>query len=202
MKMKTISFILLARYTAPDFGGSVARDELHPLAAVNGRAGMATAPGPPLPLLILDGRLPLIPDRGSILASSWPASPSPLAGLVIDREGREARAGAARIELTFREFELLDFLASNPGKVFSRAQLLGRVWGKGQEHDTRTVDVHVHRLRRKLGSRHGQCLVTVRRVGYKYAPPGWLLSCPPPGGGIIPPPAGGSVPQRREGEAG
>ena len=80
------------------------------------------------------------------------------------------RAGGAGVELTFREFELLGFLASNPRKVFSRVELLWRVWGWGPENGARTVDVHIHRLRCKLGPRHGACLVTVRQVGYKFAP--------------------------------
>lgn len=91
-------------------------------------------------------------------------------GLVVDRESREARIGATLIELTFREFELLDFLVSNPGKVFRREQLITRVWGDGHENGSRTVDVHVHRLRRKLGTTHGQCLVTMKHVGYKFIP--------------------------------
>lgn len=158
----------------------MARDEPHPPGTVNGWAGMAAVPWPPLVPLAPDGRLPPIPDRGGILPPAPPSPASLVADLVIDREGREAWAGAVRIELTFREFELLDFFASNPGRVFSRAQLLGRVWDKGLAHDTRTVDVHVSRLRRKLGSRHGQCLVTVNRVGYKYTPPSWLIPSPSP----------------------
>ena len=66
---------------------------------------------------------------------------------------------------------MLDFLVSNPGKVFSREQLLAYVWGREPEHDTRTVDVHVRRLRRKLGAKYGQCLVTMRHAGYKFIPP-------------------------------
>jgi DNA-binding winged helix-turn-helix (wHTH) protein len=112
---------------------------------------------------------------GHLLHTPRPDSPPPPtpapSGLVVDRESREARIGATRIDLTFQEFELLDFLASHPGRVFSRRQLLAHVWGREQEHGTRTVDVHVHRLRRKLGAEYGQCLVTVRHVGYKFILP-------------------------------
>ena len=81
------------------------------------------------------------------------------------------------IPLTFQEFELLAFLAAHPGTVFTRAELVERVWhralaqdGRPVARDSRTVDVHVSRLRRKLGPRHGQCLVTEYRVGYRYLP--------------------------------
>jgi DNA-binding response OmpR family regulator len=100
-----------------------------------------------------------------------PPSPTPArTGLAVDRESRDARIDATPINLTFQEFELLDFLASHPGKVFTRRQLLAHVWGRDQEHGTRTVDVHVHRLRRKLGAEYGQCLVTMRHIGYKFTP--------------------------------
>ena len=103
---------------------------------------------------------------------SRPASAPAPSGLVIDREGREVWTDAIRVEVTYREFELLDFLMSNPGKVFSRGQLLTHVWGRGHQQESRTVDVHVHRLRRKLGAGYGRCLVTMRHVGYKFIPPG------------------------------
>jgi DNA-binding response OmpR family regulator len=81
------------------------------------------------------------------------------------------------IQLTFQEFELLAFLAAHPATVFTRAELVERVWhrtlgqdGRPVSRDSRTVDVHVSRVRRKLGPRHGQCLVTEYRVGYQYRP--------------------------------
>jgi DNA-binding winged helix-turn-helix (wHTH) protein len=101
-----------------------------------------------------------------------PPRPTPApSGLVVDRESREVRVDATRIDLTFQEFELLDYFLSNPGTVFSRRQLLAHVWRREQEQGIRTVDVHVHRLRRKLGAEYGQCLVTMRHVGYKFTPP-------------------------------
>jgi DNA-binding response OmpR family regulator len=76
------------------------------------------------------------------------------------------------VQLTYQEFELLAFLSANPAQVFSRADLLERVWGQqdNSHHHTRTVDVHVSRLRRKLGPAFGQCLTTEHRVGYRFDP--------------------------------
>ena len=112
---------------------------------------------------------------GHLLHTPRPDSPPPPlpapSGLVVDRESREARVDAIRIDLTFLEFELLDYFVSYPGRVFSRAQLLAHVWRREQDDGIRTVDVHIHRLRRKLGAEYGQCLVTMRHVGYKFIPP-------------------------------
>jgi DNA-binding response OmpR family regulator len=91
-------------------------------------------------------------------------------GLVIERDARRVWVDGEEVPLTFQEFELLDYLATRPGKVFSRIQLMNAVWEGAAVAVPRTVDVHVHRLRRKLG-RHGGRLVTVRRVGYCYRPP-------------------------------
>jgi DNA-binding response OmpR family regulator len=150
----------------------MAPDEPRPIASVQARPGRTGIPSPLYPLLVIVGQLLSAPHRGS--------PPVPVSGLVIDRESREVRTGAAAVELTFREFELLVFLTANPGKVFSREQLLRRVWGRGPGKGARTVDVHVHRLRRKLGPRYGRSLVTVRNVGYKFAPPGCLVGFPAP----------------------
>jgi DNA-binding winged helix-turn-helix (wHTH) protein len=112
---------------------------------------------------------------GHLLRTPRPDSPPPPtpapSGLVVDRECREARIGATTINLTFQEFELLGFLASHPGKVFSAGSCSRTCGEREQEHGTRTVDVHVHRLRRKLGAEYGQCLVTMRHIGYKFTPP-------------------------------
>ena len=80
------------------------------------------------------------------------------------------RAGCAggALDLTYKEFELLKFLAQHPGRVFTRAQLLQEVWGYDYFGGTRTVDVHVRRLRAKLGAEHEQLIGTVRNVGYKF----------------------------------
>jgi DNA-binding response OmpR family regulator len=86
--------------------------------------------------------------------------------LVIDIAGYEARIAGRRIELTHQEFELLRFLAQHRGRVFSREALLERAWGYRYAGGTRTVDIHVRRVRAKLGEM-GNLIETVRNVGYK-----------------------------------
>ena len=90
--------------------------------------------------------------------------------LVIDEATYIARLRGRILDLTFKEFELLKFLAQHPGRVFSRAQLLQEVWGYDFFGGTRTVDVHVRRLRAKLGSEHESSIGTVRNVGYRFVP--------------------------------
>ncbi len=90
--------------------------------------------------------------------------------LVIDEATYSARIGGAALDLTFKEFELLKFLAQHPKRVFTRSQLLAEVWGYDYFGGTRTVDVHVRRLRAKLGSDHEALIGTVRNVGYKFVP--------------------------------
>ena len=86
--------------------------------------------------------------------------------LVIDIAGYEARLAGRRIELTHQEFELLRFLAQHRGRVFTREALLERAWGYRYAGGTRTVDIHVRRVRSKLGEA-GSIIETVRNVGYK-----------------------------------
>ncbi|MDJ0345215.1 winged helix-turn-helix domain-containing protein [Streptomyces sp. H10-C2] len=88
----------------------------------------------------------------------------------IDTERRTAAVDGRPLDLTYLEFELLAHLVAHPHRVHSRDQLVTTVWGYGHVGDGRTVDVHVARLRRKLGAEHRGSIVTVRRVGYKYAP--------------------------------
>jgi DNA-binding response OmpR family regulator len=92
-------------------------------------------------------------------------------GLLLDHEQRRVWAGGREIVLTFQEFELLAFLSAHPATVFSRADLVQRVWQRRFTADSRTVDVHVSRLRHKLGPAYGRCLVTEYRVGYMFRPP-------------------------------
>jgi DNA-binding response OmpR family regulator len=87
--------------------------------------------------------------------------------LVIDVAGYECKLGGRRIDLTHQEFELLRFLAQHRGRVFTRDQLLERVWGYEYAGGTRTVDIHVRRVRAKLGAHAGGLVETVRNVGYK-----------------------------------
>ena len=87
--------------------------------------------------------------------------------LVIDLAGYEVRLRGRSLTLTHQEFELLKFLAQNRGKVFTREQLLRRVWGYNYYGGSRTVDIHVRRLRAKLGKAEEALIQTVRNVGYK-----------------------------------
>ena len=88
-------------------------------------------------------------------------------GIVIDEAGYSARLNGRQLDLTYTEFELLKYLVQHPGRVFSREQLLSDVWGYDYYGGTRTVDVHVRRLRAKLGTEHESIIGTVRNVGYR-----------------------------------
>jgi len=88
--------------------------------------------------------------------------------LSIDELTYTVRLHGTVLDLTYKEFELLKYLAQHPGRVFTRAQLLQEVWGYDYYGGTRTVDVHVRRLRAKLGSDHETLIGTVRHVGYKF----------------------------------
>ena len=90
--------------------------------------------------------------------------------LVIDEATYSARIRGVALDLTFKEFELLKFLAQHPRRVFTRSQLLQEVWGYDYYGGTRTVDVHVRRLRAKLGPENEALIGTVRNVGYKFVP--------------------------------
>ncbi|MEV8224562.1 winged helix-turn-helix domain-containing protein [Streptomyces sp. NPDC079167] len=88
----------------------------------------------------------------------------------IDSTRRTAAVDGVALDLTYLEFELLAHLVAQPHRVHTRDQLVTTVWGYGHVGDGRTVDVHVARLRRKLGAEHRRSIQTVRRVGYKYTP--------------------------------
>ena len=90
--------------------------------------------------------------------------------LSIDEATYTARLRSRVLDLTFKEFELLKFLAQHPGRVFTRAHLLQEVWGYDYFGGTRTGDVHVRRLRAKLGAEHESLIGTVRNVGYRFVP--------------------------------
>ncbi|MBM7516594.1 response regulator transcription factor [Nocardioides nitrophenolicus] len=91
--------------------------------------------------------------------------------VVVDEATYTAKVGGRTLDLTFKEFELLKFLAQHPGRVFSRQQLLQEVWGYDYFGGTRTVDVHVRRLRAKLGPENETLIGTVRNVGYRFVLP-------------------------------
>ncbi|MFI0236546.1 winged helix-turn-helix domain-containing protein [Streptomyces sp. NPDC016845] len=152
--------------------------------------GATLLPAPPHTLPTLPGRPPMIgylvlvpadqqpplpvtpvPATGSDGAGpeEGPAPSDPLIG--IDDAQRTASVLGRRLDLTYLEFELLAHLVAHPHRVHTRDQLVTTVWGYGHVGDGRTVDVHIARLRRKLGTEHRHTIQTVRRVGYKYAPP-------------------------------
>jgi DNA-binding response OmpR family regulator len=91
--------------------------------------------------------------------------------LVINPAAYTAKLHGQALDLTYKEFELLRYLAAHPGRVFTRAQLLQEVWGYDYYGGTRTVDVHVRRLRAKLGPENDQLIGTVRNVGYRFDAP-------------------------------
>ncbi|WP_033217633.1 response regulator transcription factor [Kitasatospora phosalacinea] len=91
--------------------------------------------------------------------------------LSVDEATYSAKLKGRVLDLTFKEFELLKYLAQHPGRVFTRAQLLQEVWGYDYFGGTRTVDVHVRRLRAKLGVENEQLIGTVRNVGYRFVVP-------------------------------
>ncbi len=90
--------------------------------------------------------------------------------LVIDEATYSVRLRGRLLDLTYKEFELLKYLAQHPGRVFTRSQLLQEVWGYDYFGGTRTVDVHVRRLRAKLGTDYEVLIGTVRNVGYRFVP--------------------------------
>ena len=90
---------------------------------------------------------------------------------MVDDATYTAKLGKRTLDLTFKEFELLKYLAQHPGRVFTREQLLQEVWGYDYFGGTRTVDVHVRRLRAKLGSDNEALIGTVRNVGYRFVLP-------------------------------
>ncbi len=94
-------------------------------------------------------------------------------GLALNLETYQAAINGRPLDLTYMEYELLKFLASHPGKVFSRETLLSRVWGYDYYGGARTVDVHIRRLRAKLGEEHANLIQTVRSVGYSFGQSRW-----------------------------
>jgi DNA-binding response OmpR family regulator len=93
--------------------------------------------------------------------------------LVLNIETYQAALSGRPLDLTYMEYELLKFLAMHPGKVFSRETLLSRVWGYDYYGGARTVDVHIRRLRAKLGEEHANLIQTVRSVGYSFGQSRW-----------------------------
>jgi hypothetical protein len=148
--------------------------------------GATWLPAPPHTLPTLPGRPPMIGYLVLVPAGQQPpfrtAPGLPEAGhpaggddggappVRVDTVRRTAEVDGRELDLTYLEFELLAHLVAHPGRVHTRDQLVSTVWGYGHVGDGRTVDVHVARLRRKLGAEHRAAIRTVRRVGYKYVP--------------------------------
>ncbi|MFF2137825.1 winged helix-turn-helix domain-containing protein [Streptomyces sp. NPDC058193] len=170
---------------------AVDRDEVVESADVAGflPPGATWLPAPQHTLPALPGRPPMVgylvlvpadqqPALAGAVASAQhlefvpePAGGVPAGGPVrIDPTRRTAAVDGVTLDLTYLEFELLAHLVAHPHRVHTRDQLVTTVWGYGHVGDGRTVDVHVARLRRKLGAEHRRSIQTVRRVGYKYAP--------------------------------
>lgn len=119
----------------------------------------------------VEARLRLAIGSLALSGDDDPAGGQITAGdLVIDESAYSARVSGRLLDLTYKEFELIKHLAQHPGRVFTRAQLLQEVWGYDYFGGTRTVDVHVRRLRAKLGLEHEVLIGTVRNVGYRFVP--------------------------------
>jgi DNA-binding response OmpR family regulator len=131
------------------------------LAAVNSEWGLTDFLLESASLAEIDVRVRLLVDRKPDQKIERQAT-----GLNIDLDSFSAKIAGRTLDLTFKEFELLRYLNDNPGRVFSREQLLSEVWGYDYFGGTRTVDVHVRRLRAKLGE-HESIIGTVRNVGYR-----------------------------------
>jgi len=102
-------------------------------------------------------------------AKAYPSQRIVAGSLLIDFESFEVSVGDRVVPLTFREYELLRFLAGNRGRVFTRKALVESIWEYDYLSGTRTVDVHIRRLRAKLGARYGSMIETVRNVGYRFS---------------------------------
>ncbi|GAA0394072.1 transcriptional regulatory protein GlnR [Acrocarpospora corrugata] len=118
----------------------------------------------------VEARLRMAVGRLSMAAADEVPDEIRSGDLAIDEATYTARLRGRALDLTFKEFELLKYLAQHPGRVFTRAQLLQEVWGYDYFGGTRTVDVHVRRLRAKLGAEYESLIGTVRNVGYRFVP--------------------------------
>ena len=162
--------LAIVGYPVPAPGGGPDAPGFFPATTFSAGA-VASGPVPvgPLPVGLLgDGQVLAAAALAAAGAASRPAAGRP--GLLLDHEQRRLTVDGAEVTLTFQEFELLAFLAAHPATVFSRADLVRKVWQRDFTADSRTVDVHVSRLRRKLGPDYGRCLVTEYRVGYQFRP--------------------------------
>jgi len=118
----------------------------------------------------VDARLRLALGRHNSVSEGEPGVVK-VGDLTIEEATYTAKLKSNVLDLTYKEFELLKFLAQHPGRVFTRSHLLQEVWGYDYFGGTRTVDVHVRRLRAKLGAEYEALIGTVRNVGYKFVKP-------------------------------
>jgi DNA-binding response OmpR family regulator len=137
------------------------------LSVMDGSWGVTDFVLPSATLAEVDARIRLAIQNSSGVAPTGLSH----SGVSVDESSYQATASGRPLDLTFKEFELLRYLVANPGRVFTREQLLSDVWGYDYFGGTRTVDVHVRRLRFKLGDRES-VIGTVRNVGYRFAPTG------------------------------
>jgi len=119
----------------------------------------------------LDARVRIVIGKDAIAALEKNPSLKEIRSgeVVIDEDSYTAKIKGRSLDLTFKEFELLKYLAQHPGRVFSRSQLLQEIWGYDYFGGTRTVDVHIRRLRSKLGPEFESIIDTVRNVGYRFS---------------------------------
>lgn len=120
----------------------------------------------------LSARLRVLSSRVSVAQEREESERIEVGDLVIDANAYTARLRGRIIDLTYKEFELLKYLAANQGRVLTRETLLDEVWGEDYIGGSRTVDVHIRRLRAKLGTEHDHLIGTVRNVGYRLDAPG------------------------------
>ena len=125
----------------------------------------------PFNILELKARIRALLRRASMPAAGPSAAVLEKGGIEIDTEKRTARKNGSAVELTAREFDLIELFIRNPGKVYSRDNLLDLVWGYDYQGDARTVDVHIRRLREKLEDRPAspRLIITKWGVGYYFA---------------------------------
>jgi DNA-binding response OmpR family regulator len=138
------------------------------LAAVNNEWGLTDVLLDSASPAEIDARIRLAVSRVQIDQSATAYGEIKAGELVIDETTYSAKLRGKTLDLTFKEFELLKFLAQHPGRVFSRDHLLQEVWGFDYFGGTRTVDVHVRRLRAKLGPENENLIGTIRNVGYRF----------------------------------
>jgi DNA-binding response OmpR family regulator len=138
---------------------AVSIDQLVLMESTTGISDFVTAPVDPLELRLRVNRLTTEASNDHVVVFK---------DLELNTLNYQATLGSSPIDLTFMEYELLRFLVENPVRVWSREQLLSKVWGYEYYGGARTVDVHIRRLRSKLGEERASWITTVRSVGYRF----------------------------------